>query len=282
MELITSVDKMQHVACLSRAAGKTIGLVPTMGSLHQGHTSLMVEGCKSSDILVASIFVNPTQFGVGEDFEKYPKDLKRDMTIAAAAGVDFLFVPTTAEMYPAGYQTYINVEKISLPLCGGSRPGHFRGVTTVVAKLFGIIQPTLALFGQKDYQQLAVIRQMTADLNFPVEIVGMPIVRETDGLAMSSRNAYLSPPERSEALCLKAVIDGVKVSFVSGIVSVAILKKHAVEIIGKYSAATIDYIAFCDSQTLESVETVDGDTLLALAVKIGKTRLIDNAILGDG
>jgi len=281
MEIITSVIKMQEVALARRSAGKSIGLVPTMGFLHQGHKSLMFEGRKRSDVLVTSIFVNPTQFGIGEDFEKYPRDLNRDMAIAADAGVDFLFVPTTAEMYPSGYQTYVNVEKISLPLCGGSRPGHFRGVTTVVAKLFGIIQPSLALFGRKDYQQLAVIRQMKADLNFPVEIVGMPIVREADGIAISSRNAYLSVQERIEALCLKSAIDAVKNDFISGNNSVAVLKQLALRVISTASTATVDYIEFCDSSTLESVETVDGSTLLALAVKIGKTRLIDNSILGD-
>lgn len=281
MELIESVVKMQDISLINRRAGKSIGLVPTMGFLHRGHKSLMLEGRKRSDILVASIFVNPVQFGIGEDFEKYPRDIDRDMAIAADAGVDFLFVPSTAEMYPSGYQTYVNVEKITLPLCGGSRPGHFRGVTTVVAKLFGIIQPTLALFGKKDYQQLAVIRQMTADLNFPVEIVGMPIVREADGLAMSSRNAYLSPAERLEALCLKAAIDTVKKAFRSGINSAEQLVSLALQVISESPAATVDYIVLCDSRTLETVASADKSTLLALAVKIGKTRLIDNAILAD-
>jgi len=281
MQLISSVKEMQEIALLGRSAGKSIGLVPTMGYLHEGHASLMHEGRKRSDILVATVFVNPAQFGVGEDFERYPKDLDRDSVIATDAGVDYLFAPSTAEMYPSGYQTYINVEKISLPLCGGSRPGHFRGVTTVVAKLFGIIQPNLAIFGRKDYQQLAVIRQLTADLNFPVEIVGMPIVREADGLAMSSRNAYLSSQERLEALCLKAAIDEVKKSFRDGVKSAALLKALALQIIAKYSAANIDYLELCDSISLETVEAADNNTLLAVAVKIGKTRLIDNAILGD-
>jgi len=281
MQIISYVKEMQEIALLGRSAGKSIGLIPTMGYLHQGHASLMHEGRKRSDILVASVFVNPAQFGVGEDFERYPKDLDRDSAIATDAGVDYLFAPSTAEMYPSGYQTYINVEKISLPLCGGSRPGHFRGVTTVVAKLFGIIQPNLALFGRKDYQQLAVIRQMTADLNFPVEIVGMPIVREADGLAMSSRNAYLSSQERLEALCLKASIDAVKKSFRAGVKSATLLKTLALQIIANYSAANIDYVELCDSISLEAVETADNNTLLAVAVKIGKTRLIDNAILGD-
>jgi len=184
-------------------------------------------------------------------------------------------------MYPSGYQTYVNVERISLPLCGGSRPGHFRGVTTVVAKLFGIVQPHIAFFGRKDYQQLAVIRQMTADLNIPVEIVGMPIVRETDGLAMSSRNAYLSPLERKEALCLKSSIDEVKSCFKNGETSSAALMIKAMKVIAKSSSAVVDYIEFCDSLTLEPVVFVDINTLIILAVKIGKTRLIDNSVMGE-
>jgi len=281
MELVTSVNKMQEKALAARLDGKLIGLVPTMGYLHQGHASLMVEGRNHSDLLVASIFVNPAQFGIGEDFERYPKDLARDMEIAAEAGVDIIFAPSTSEMYPTGYQTYVNVEKISLPLCGGSRPGHFRGVTTVVAKLFGIIQPNIAFFGKKDYQQLAVIRQMVIDLNFPVDIIGMPIVRESDGLAMSSRNAYLSPQERAEALCLKLAINEVQESFRKGLYTAQLLKDLALRVVLRSSTATVDYIIFCDSITLEPVNIVDCNTLLAVAVKIGKTRLIDNAILGS-
>jgi len=281
LKIVNSVKEMQESALAARKEGRVIGLVPTMGYLHQGHASLMQEGRRCVDLLVASIFVNPTQFGAGEDLDKYPKDLDRDMAIAAAAGVDVLFVPTAAEIYPPGYQTYVNVEKITLPLCGGSRPGHFRGVTTVVAKLFGITQPHIAFFGRKDFQQLVVIRQMTADLNMPVKIIGLPIVRETDGLAMSSRNAYLSDQERSEALCLKAAIDRVKKSFKEGVRSSLALKNTALEIISKSISASVDYIEFCDSTTLESVAQVDGSTLMALAVKIGKTRLIDNSILGE-
>jgi len=281
MKIINSVDKMHLTALSLRKAGKRIGLVPTMGYLHQGHASLMKEGRKHSDFLITSVFVNPTQFGIGEDFAKYPKDLERDLAIAAEAGTDVLFVPSIAEMYPSGYQTYVNVEQLTLPLCGGSRPGHFRGVTTVVAKLFGITQPHIAFFGKKDFQQLAVIRQMTADLNIPVEVVGMPIVREPDGLAMSSRNAYLSVQERSDALCLKVAIDSVKKSFREGITSSLDLKNIALQVISKALTSSVDYIVFCDSSTLESVEHADSTTLMALAVKIGKTRLIDNSIMGD-
>jgi len=281
VKIINSVNEMHLTALSWRKEGKRIGLVPTMGYLHQGHASLMKEGRKHSDFLITSVFVNPTQFGVGEDFDKYPKDLESDSAIASEAGVDVLFAPSIAEMYPSGYQTYVNVEQITLPLCGARRPGHFRGVTTVVAKLFGITQPHIAFFGKKDYQQLAVIRRMTADLNIPVEIVGMPIVREPDGLAMSSRNAYLSGQERADALCLKGAIDKVKKSFRGGITSSLELKAIASQVIFKAVTASVDYIEFCDSSTLEPVGHVDSNTLLALAVKIGKTRLIDNSIMGD-
>ena len=272
---------MQSLSLTVRGKGKRVGFVPTMGYLHEGHASLMIEGRKRSDLLVATVFVNPTQFGVGEDFEKYPRDRDRDMSIASAAGVDIVFAPSAAEMYPSGYQTYVNVEKIALPLCGGSRPGHFRGVTTVVAKFFGIVQPHIAFFGRKDYQQLAVIRQMTADLNIPVVIVGMPIVREADGLAMSSRNAFLSLLERQEALCLKTSLDEVKSCFKNGETSSAVLKSVAMKIISKTASASADYIEFCDSLSLEPVASVDVNTLMMLAVKIGKTRLIDNSIMGE-
>jgi len=281
VKIINSVDQMQLTALSLRKEGKRIGLVPTMGYLHQGHASLMKEGRKHSDFLITSVFINPTQFGIGEDLDKYPKDLERDLAIAAEAGADVLFAPSIAEMYPSGYQTYVNVELITLPLCGGRRPGHFRGVTTVVAKLFGITQPHIAFFGKKDYQQLAVIRRMTADLNIPVEIVGLPIVREPDGLAMSSRNAYLSNQERADALCLKGAIDAVKKSFRGGNTSSMDLKAIASQTISTALTASVDYIEFCDRNTLEAVAHVDNTTLLALAIKIGKTRLIDNSIMGD-
>lgn len=281
MILINSIEEMQKTSLAARNEGRSIGLVPTMGYLHQGHASLMKEGRQHSDLLIASVFVNPVQFGIGEDLDKYPRDMGRDMAIAAEAGVDILFAPAAPEMYPAGYQTYVNVEQVSMPLCGASRPGHFRGVTTVVTKLFGIIQPHTAFFGKKDYQQLAVIRQMTVDLNMPVKIIGMPIIREADGLAMSSRNAYLSQQERAEALCLKEAIDTVKKTFNEGITSSEELKKIALHSISRAVSASIDYIELCNSSTLETVTVADRSTLLALAVKIGRTRLIDNSIMGE-
>jgi pantoate--beta-alanine ligase len=281
MEIIDSVKAMQHYATALRAKGNTIALVPTMGSLHAGHASLMREGRKLGDVLVASIFVNPAQFGAGEDFDSYPRDLERDARIAAAVGVDIVFTPKASDMYPAGFQTWIDVELLTLPLCGASRPGHFRGVTTVVGKLFGIVMPDVALFGMKDYQQLAIIRRMTADLNMPVEIVGMPIVREADRLAMSSRNAYLSPDERGRALCLIRSLDRVRALFGGGERNVALLRETVTEIISAEIATTIDYVEFRDMDTLAEVAEADERTLVALAVKVGKTRLIDNCILGE-
>lgn len=282
MEIITSVAEMQERARSTLAAGKTISFVPTMGFLHQGHASLLQEGRVQGDLLVLSIFVNPTQFGVGEDFESYPRDLQRDSEIAAENGVDIIFAPTAGEMYPQGYQTYVNVEKVSLPLCGASRPGHFRGVTTVVAKLFNIVKPTMAFFGEKDFQQLVVIRRMVRDLNIDVQIVGMPTIREEDGLAKSSRNSYLSPEERSAALCLSRSIAAVSELYRSGEKDVERLRAGLLAILDREPLARIDYAEFCDGDSLEEPEQADDRTVVALAVRIGRTRLIDNTMIGRG
>lgn len=281
MKIIESVKEMQAIAREARAKGMTIALVPTMGYLHQGHASLMREGRRRADLLVASIFVNPIQFGAGEDFDSYPRDLERDSLLAAEAGVDVIFAPKASDMYPAGFQTWVNVEQVSLPLCGGSRPGHFRGVTTVVAKLIHIVQPHTAIFGKKDFQQLAVIRRMAADLNMDLDVVGMPIVREEDGLAMSSRNSYLSQEERRSALCLSRALKSARDTFKQGESSVEKLRKLVLDKINDEPHAVIDYAEFRDSGTLEEMETATAATLLALAVKIGKTRLIDNCVLGE-
>ncbi len=281
MRIITSASEMQTLALNERRQGHHIGLVPTMGFLHEGHASLMRTGRQQSDLLITSIFVNPTQFGVNEDLDRYPRNLAGDCQLAESCGVDIIFAPTAGEIYPTGYQTYVNVEELSLHLCGASRPGHFRGVTTVVTKLFTICQPDLALFGKKDFQQLAIIRRMTADLNLPVQIIGMPIIREADGLAMSSRNAYLSPDERQSALCLHRSIAAVRNLFRQGENTVTVLLQTARDIITAESPATIDYIEFRNSQSLEPVVTATADTLLALAIKVGSTRLIDNGILGE-
>jgi pantoate--beta-alanine ligase len=281
MTIVESVQEMQQLASAFRAAGKSIALVPTMGYLHEGHASLMREGRRRGDILVASIFVNPSQFGAGEDFGSYPRDLVRDSRIAQAAGVDIIFAPKASEMYPAGYQSWVDVERLTLPLCGASRPGHFRGVTTVVCKLFNIVMPHLALFGKKDYQQLAVLRRMTVNLNMAIEIVGMPIVRETDGLAMSSRNAYLTPAERMSALCLSRALAAARELYRRGEQSAPLLRERVTGMIHAEPAAVIDYAELRDMDTLEEVSQADERTLVALAVRIGETRLIDNCVLGE-
>lgn len=281
IRLIDSIEEMQALAGQARMSGKTIALVPTLGYLHAGHASLMEEGRRRADFLVASIFVNPAQFGAGEDFATYPRDLERDKQLARAAGVDIIFAPNASDMYPRGYQTYVNVDELTLPLCGASRPGHFRGVTTVVAKLLNIVMPHLAFFGKKDYQQLAVIRRMAADLNMTVEIIGMPIVREADGLAMSSRNAYLSAAERRSALCLSRALQAVRNGYRSGETAVKVLRQQVLDIIDAEPLAEIDYAEFYHEATLAGVDRADDRTLVALAVRIGKTRLIDNCVLGE-
>ena len=281
MKIINSIVHMQALAIAPEREGRRIAFVPTMGYLHEGHASLLREGRKRGDVLVLSIFVNPIQFGQNEDLDSYPRDMERDFQLADECGVDIVFIPTAAEMYPDGFQTGVSVRDISLPLCGASRPGHFDGVATVVTKLFNIVRPDVALFGRKDYQQLAVIRRMTADLNMPVEIVGMPIVREEDGLALSSRNAYLSPDQRQSALCLSRAIKRARELFAAGERSVTVLAAETRAVIEREAAAAVEYVEFRDGATLNELEVAEGNTLLALAVKIGQTRLIDNTVLGE-
>ncbi|MBJ6750731.1 pantoate--beta-alanine ligase [Geomonas anaerohicana] len=278
MIVIESVAEMQQFARQRRGE---IALVPTMGYLHEGHASLMVEARKRARTVVVSIFVNPTQFGVNEDLDSYPRDFERDRKVAAAAGVDVIFAPKAADMYPAGYQSYLNVEGLTTELCGASRPGHFRGVTTVVAKLFNIVMPAVAIFGKKDFQQLAVIRRMVRDFNFDVDIVGMPIVREADGLALSSRNARLTAEQREPALCLSRAIAAARDAFRAGEKSVAVLREKALAPIERESVAQLDYLEFRDQDTLLPLQTADERTLLALAVRVGSVRLIDNTVLGE-
>lgn len=280
MKLITSIDEIQQTISRHRLENKRIAFVPTMGFLHEGHASLLREGRRQGDILVLSIFVNPIQFGKNEDLDRYPRDLARDSRIAEECGVDIIFTPDAAEMYPAGFQTSISIRELSQPLCGASRPGHFDGVATVVAKLFNIVRPDLALFGRKDYQQLALIRQMTSDLSMPVTVQGMPIVRERDGLAMSSRNAYLSTAERQSALCLHRTISAVRAAYDSGEQSIDRLRDEALAIIHNEQTVQIDYLEFRDGTTLQPATIAVDGTLLALAVNLGKTRLIDNTLLG--
>lgn len=270
---------MQQWSLAQRASGQRIAFVPTMGYLHQGHLSLLEEGRRRGDRLVLSIFVNPAQFGVGEDFEDYPRDLAADAALAEKAGVDVIFAPSAAQMYPRGYASWVDVEGITDLLCGASRPGHFRGVTTVVNKLFNIVLPDLACFGEKDFQQLAVIRRMVLDLNMAVEIVGCPIVRETDGLAMSSRNSYLSAPEREEALCLSQGLARARQMVVAGERSASAILAEIRDAVGRQPSARIDYLKICHQLSLQEQEQVDADSVLLLAVFIGTTRLIDNGFL---
>ncbi len=264
-----------------RQAGHRIGLVPTMGSLHPGHLSLIQRAQQLADVIVVSIFVNPAQFGPDEDLDRYPRDLHADLAQCRAAGVDVVFSPAPTEMYPQGYQTYVEVEKVSQGLCGARRPGHFRGVSTVVAKLFNIIGPCIAVFGEKDYQQLQVVRRMVLDLNQPVEIVGCPIVREADGLAMSSRNAYLQPSERAAATCLYRALQAVRQrTSAQGSLSAADAIFLVRRIIEAEPGARIDYIEVRDAESLEPRDQLgEGKSLLALAVYFAQTRLIDNIVL---
>ena len=279
MQVISGVGEMQVSAEGARRQGKRIVLVPTMGFLHQGHLSLMQEGRRRGDLLVMSIFVNPTQFGAGEDYEAYPRDMERDQDLARQAGVDIIFAPSAREIYPAHYQTYVNVEEVTKYLCGASRPTHFRGVTTVVCKLFNIVKPHAAIFGEKDFQQLVVIRRMVTDLNLDVEIVGMPTYRERDGLAMSSRNSYLTPSERTAALCISQALKQAAALFGQGERRAKALVQAAHNIIAAEPLARIDYLTLCDTEELKDLSRVDREAVLAVAVRIGKARLIDNVLL---
>jgi pantoate--beta-alanine ligase len=281
MEIIVQSKEMQRRAEQRRREGMIIAFVPTMGFLHDGHLSLMREGRKRGDCLVTSIFVNPTQFGPAEDFDRYPRDLKQDLKLVQGVGVDIVFTPSVAEMYPDGFQTFVEVERVTRNLCGISRPHHFRGVTSVVAKLFNIVKPHLAFFGQKDYQQLIAIKRMVKDLNMDIEVVGMPTIREPDGVAMSSRNAFLNPKKRKEAACLyRSLLKG-KELFAQGERSAATILQEVSRIIEEDKSAVIEYIKICDAHTLEDIEEIKGEAVIALAVKMGKTRLIDNIILKE-
>lgn len=259
-----------------------MALVPTMGYFHEGHTGLMTYARKRCDILVVSIFVNPLQFGPKEDFAHYPRDMKRDRSLAGKAGVDILFCPSAAEMYPAGFQTQVEVEHLTQPLCGQNRPGHFRGVTTVVAKLFNIVQPHEAVFGFKDYQQWLAIRRMVTDLNMEIKVTGRPIVREKDGLAMSSRNTYLSPVQREAACSLSRSLSLAQEMVAQGEKKADRIKKSVTRCISSQQGMRIEYVSLCHPETLVEQHTVSDKTLLALAVHIGKTRLIDNCLLSPG
>ena len=258
-----------------------VGFVPTMGYLHDGHLSLVRRAKEECASVVASIFVNPTQFGPGEDLSKYPRDLARDLSLLESAGVNLVWTPTPEVMYPPTFQTWVTVEELTKGLEGAMRPGHFRGVTTVVAKLFNDVLPQKAYFGQKDAQQAAVIRQMTKDLDFPIEIVVCPTVREADGLAMSSRNAYLNPDERMAATVLFRALSAAKSAYDEGERCAEILRRIMIETINAEPLAKLQYVSCADYDTLEELEFVRGKALLSMAVYVGKTRLIDNFVIGE-
>jgi pantoate--beta-alanine ligase len=279
IEIIHTIEKMQSYADQSRSKGNTIVFVPTMGYLHAGHLSLMQAGLKHGDDLVVSIFVNPTQFGPGEDLDAYPRDLERDMELVRKEGANALFAPDAKEIYGSHYQTNVALDKLPDHLCGLSRPIHFKGVATVVTKLFNIVKPHVAVFGQKDYQQLLVIGRTVEDLNFDIKIIGAPIIRETDGLAMSSRNSYLTPRQRICALSLYESLQNARRLVESGEKDAAKIIATASDLIKSHPETTIDYIAVCNPETLDDVKTIEGPVLMALAVKVGTTRLIDNMIL---
>jgi len=276
-----TVISLSELASARGSFPGTVGLVPTMGYLHEGHLSLVRRARADCDCVVVSIFVNPTQFGPKEDLSKYPRDVERDLSLLEPLGVDLVWMPTVEVMYPPGYQTWVEVEAITRPLEGAMRPGHFRGVTTVVAKLFTGVQPHKAYFGQKDAQQVAVIRQMTRDLNFPIEVVVCPIVREVDGLAMSSRNVYLDPEERNAATVLYRALNAAKNQYESGERDAERLRQIMREMIASEPLAVMQYVSCADYDTLQELETVNGKALLSMAVFLGRTRLIDNFVLGE-
>jgi len=280
MEVFGSIDKMQKWCLEQKRQGKKIGLVPTMGYLHEGHLALVREAVKKCDTVVVSIFVNPVQFCPGEDFAEYPRDLNRDCALLEKEKVHAVFAPSIEEMYPRGYGTYVEVQgEITQKMCGASRPGHFRGVTTVVSKLFNICQPDTAFFGQKDAQQVMVIEKMVRELNFPLEIIRVPIVREEDGLAMSSRNVYLDEDLRREALVLSQALKLAEEEIANGERDVESIREKMKKFIEERPRAEIDYIAVYNGNDLSDLAKIEGRVLIALAVKFGKIRLIDNLLV---
>ena len=278
MKIAGTVAEVREQVKQWRKEGLTVGLVPTMGFLHEGHKSLIDRAVKENDRVVVSVFVNPTQFGPNEDFESYPRDMDKDSALCEAAGASLIFHPEPSEMYLDGYSTFVDMSTLTGGLCGKTRPIHFRGVCTVVSKLFNIVTPDRAYFGQKDAQQLAVIRQMVRDLNFGIEIVGCPIIREEDGLAKSSRNTYLNAEERAAATILSKALKEGKAALESGERDAAKVKQIVTDKINSEKLSKIDYVEIVDWNNLEPVEKVTDDVLCAVAVYIGKTRLIDNFI----
>ncbi|HXZ88908.1 MAG TPA: pantoate--beta-alanine ligase [Candidatus Binataceae bacterium] len=280
MEIIASPTEMQRWSELARHRGEKIAFVPTMGFLHEGHLTLMREGRKRASVLASSLFVNPTQFGPNEDFARYPRNFEGDCAMMRTVPVDVLFAPEPDAMYPQGSQTFVEATDVTQGLCGSHRPGHFRGVTTVVAKLFNIVKPHIALFGEKDYQQLRAIERMVKDLNFDLEIVPVATVREADGLAMSSRNAYLKPDQREQALSLSRALKAAGACFQAGAREPQQLVRAARAVLESASGLRLEYVEAVDAETLKPLATIDRPVVLAIAAYVGTTRLIDNMVLG--
>ncbi len=280
MRIIRNPEEMRALAEDVRRDGRRIGLVTTMGYLHEGHVSLLRLARARCDFLIMTLFVNPTQFGPNEDFERYPRDETNDLEKARQAGTDVAFCPEVSAIYPPGYQTYVEVRDLQKPLCGAGRPGHFAGVASVVSKLFHLTLPHFAVYGEKDYQQLAIIRRMVRDLDFGIDIIGGPIVREPDGLALSSRNVYLSPEERAQATALSRGLEAARQLYATGVREADRLEQAASAVIASAPLGRPEYIELRDAETLERVARVERPAVLAVAVRFGKTRLIDNSVLG--
>jgi pantoate--beta-alanine ligase len=280
MKIIETIEEMKKFSEEMREKKKTIGFVPTMGYLHEGHLSLVRRARAENDVVVVSIFVNPTQFGPNEDYERYPRDFERDRKLLEKENVNCIFHPSVEEMYPPDFSTYVEETKLSKHLCGRSRPGHFRGVCTVVTKLFNIVKPHRAYFGQKDAQQFRVLRRMVRDLNMDVEMIECPIVREPDGLAMSSRNVYLSPEERQQALSLYQSLKIAENLYLNGERDAEKIKEEMIKHLSRFDKVKIDYVEIVDEETLEPVEKIDRKVIVAVAAWVGNARLIDNTILG--
>ncbi|HXJ37370.1 MAG TPA: pantoate--beta-alanine ligase [Candidatus Eisenbacteria bacterium] len=282
MVTLATPGAMQAWARAEQRAGRRVALVPTMGALHEGHLALVAEARRHAERVVVSIFVNPIQFNRRDDFERYPRPMDEDAARCAAAGVDAIYAPSAAAMYPEGFQTHVEAGKLTEPLCGAARPGHFRGVTTVVTKLFHAVRPDVAVFGEKDFQQLAIVRRMTADLDFGIEIVGVPTVREEDGLALSSRNRLLSPQARMAARCVPRALDAAATAVAKGETRAATVVAAATAAVAAEPTARLEYAEARDPETLDAAEVVTGPTVIALAVWVGGVRLIDNRVLVPG
>ena len=282
MEVVETIEAVRQQVSAARKKGKKIGLVPTMGAFHQGHISLIDRAVKECDFVVVTIFVNPTQFGPGEDFEKYPRNFDTDLEMCRKTGVDLVFAPTVNQIYASENLTWVNVEKLTEPLCGRFRPGHFRGVTTVCAKLFNIVQSDIAFFGQKDAQQAIVIKRMVADLNMPLKIVLCPTIRDADGLALSSRNEYLSEQQRKDATLIYKSLRKCRQMFETGVTNTEEIINQMRNILSQAPSIKIEYVSIVDAETLQSLENITGQILAAVAVKIGPARLIDNILVDAG